>query len=227
VSAERLEAVELEPPTTADAAVVWLHGLGADGHDFAPLVPELRLPAGSAVRFVLPHAPIRPVTINGGYRMRAWYDVAGFDRGAPQDESGIRASAEAIGALVKRERERGVPSERIVIAGFSQGAAMALHLGPRWPERLGGVIGLSGYLPLSDTVAREAHPQNAALPVFLAHGSLDEVVPQEAGLGSRDALRALGYGVEWRSYPMGHSVCAQEVADVREWLLRCLPPRQA
>jgi phospholipase/carboxylesterase len=227
VSAERLEAVELEPHARADAAVVWLHGLGADGHDFASLVPELRLPAEPAVRFVLPHAPIRPVTINGGYRMRAWYDIAGFDRGAPQDESGIRASAEAIGALVRRERERGVPSERIVLAGFSQGAAMALHLGPRWPERLGGVIGLSGYLPLADTVAREARPENTALPVFLAHGSLDEVVPQAAGLGTRDALRALGYAVEWRSYAMGHSVCAQEIDDVREWLLRCLPPRRA
>lgn len=225
MSAPRLETVEIEPRLAADAAVVWMHGLGADGHDFESLVPQLRLPAGPAIRFVFPHAPVRPVTINGGQRMRAWYDVATFDRRAPQDAAGIRASSLAIGALVTRERERGIPAERIVVAGFSQGGAMALYLGPRWHERLAGVMALSTWLPLADTLAAEAHPANASVPVLMAHGSHDPIVPQAAGEASRDALRALGYGVEWRSYPMPHAVCAQEVEDIRGWLLRILPPR--
>jgi phospholipase/carboxylesterase len=220
-----LETVEVEPRGLADAAVLWMHGLGADGHDFESLVPELRLDASPAVRFVFPHAPVRPVTINGGHRMRAWYDIAGFDRRSPEDEAGIRESAAALGDLVRRERERGIPAERIVVAGFSQGGAMALFLGPRWPERLGGVIALSTYLPLSDTLAKEAHPANAAVPVFQAHGSFDPVVPLAVGEKSRERLRALGYDVDWRSYPMPHSLCAQEVEDLRDFLLRALPPR--
>jgi phospholipase/carboxylesterase len=224
VSPARLEAVELEPRAPADAAVLWMHGLGADGHDFASLVPELRLEASPAVRFVFPHAPIRPVTINGGHRMRAWYDIAGFDRRAPQDEAGIRASAEALGALVTREHERGVPASRIVVAGFSQGGAMALFLALRWPERLAGVIALSTYLPLGETLAAEAHPANAAVPVLMAHGSFDPVVPAALGEASRDRLRALGYEVDWRGYPMPHGLCAQEVEDIRTFLLRALPP---
>jgi phospholipase/carboxylesterase len=222
VSAKQLETVELEPSAPADAAVVWMHGLGADGHDFESLVPELRLPAAPSLRFVFPHAPIRPVTINGGMRMRAWYDVVGFDKRAPQDAAGIRESAESLGLLLKRERERGIPAERIVVAGFSQGGAMALQLGLRWPERLAGVIALSTWLPLADTLEAEAHPANAAVPLLLAHGSFDPVVPQAAGEASRDALRALGYDVDWRSYPMPHSLCAQEVEDIRAWLLRTL-----
>jgi phospholipase/carboxylesterase len=222
VSAKQLETVELEPSVPADAAVVWMHGLGADGHDFESLVPELRLPAAPSLRFVFPHAPIRPVTINGGMRMRAWYDVVGFDKRAPQDAAGIRESAESLGLLLKRERERGIPAERIVVAGFSQGGAMALQLGLRWPERLAGVIALSTWLPLADTLEAEAHPANAAVPLLLAHGSFDPVVPQAAGEASRDALRALGYDVDWRSYPMPHSLCAQEVEDIRAWLLRTL-----
>ena len=154
MSALRLETVEVEPREPADAAVLWLHGLGADGHDFESLVPELGLPSSLAVRFVFPHAPVRPVTINGGHRMRAWYDIAGFDRRAAQDEAGIRDSAAALGELVRRERERGIPAERIVVAGFSQGGAMALFLGPRWPERLGGIVALSSYLPLGDKIGR-------------------------------------------------------------------------
>ena len=225
MNAPRLETVELEPRAPADAAVLWMHGLGADGHDFESLVPELRLPAALPVRFVFPHAQVRPVTINGGQRMRAWYDVVGFDERAPQDAAGIRASAESLGALVKRERERGIAAERIVVAGFSQGGAMALQLGLRWPERLAGVMALSTWLPLADTLEGEAHPANAAVPVLMAHGSFDPVVPQAAGEASRDTLRALGYDVDWRSYPMPHSLCAQEVADIREWLLRALPVR--
>jgi phospholipase/carboxylesterase len=224
VSAPALETVEIEPRQPADAAVLWMHGLVADGHDFESLVPELRLEAASAVRFVFPHAPIRLVTINGGHRMRAWYDIAGFEKNAPQDEAGIRESAAALGALVRRERERGIKAERIVVAGFSQGGAMSLFLGPRWAERLGGVIALSTYLPLADTLASEAHPANAAVPVFLAHGSFDPVVPMAAGEASREKLKALGYDVDWRSYPMPHSLCGQEVEDLRDFLLRALPP---
>jgi phospholipase/carboxylesterase len=223
VSAPQLETVEVEPRGPADAAVLWMHGLGADGHDFESLVPELRLQASPAVRFVFPHAPVRPVTINGGHRMRAWYDIAGFDRRAAQDEAGIRDSAAALGELVRRERERGISAERIVVAGFSQGGAMALFLGPRWPERLGGVVALSTYLPLGDALAAEAHPANAAVPVLMAHGSFDPVVPLAMGEASRDKLRALGYDVDWRSYPMPHSLCAQEVEDVRDFLLRAVP----
>jgi len=225
VSAPQLETLEVEPRRPADAAVVWLHGLGADGHDFEPLVDELRLPETPAVRFVLPHAPLRPVTINGGQRMRAWYDIAGFDRRAPQDETGIRESAAAVAALVSRERERGIAACRIVLAGFSQGGAMALFVAPRTPERLAGVIALSTYLPLGERLAAEAHPANAALPLFMAHGRFDPVVPFAAGEASCQALRAQGYAVDWRSYPMAHSVCDEEVADLREFLLRAVPPR--
>ena len=225
MSPAQLETVEVEPRAPADAAVLWMHGLGADGHDFESLVPELRLQASPAVRFVFPHAPVRPVTINGGHRMRAWYDIAGFDRRAPQDEAGIRESAAALGALVRRERERGIPAERIVVAGFSQGGAMALFLGPRWPERLAGVVALSSYLPLADRLAAEAHPANAAVPVLMAHGSFDPVVPVATGESSREKLRSLGYDVDWRSYPMPHSLCAQEVEDIRDFLLRALPAR--
>jgi phospholipase/carboxylesterase len=223
LSPDRLETFEVEPRRPADAAVLWMHGLGADGHDFQSLVPELRLEGSPAPRFVFPHAPVRPVTINGGHRMRAWYDIAGFDRRAPQDETGIRASADALFALLRRERERGIPADRIVVAGFSQGGAMALFVAPRFPERLGGVIALSTYLPLGDALAAEAHPKNAAVPVLMAHGSHDPVVPAAAGEASRDRLRALGYDVEWHAYPMAHSLCAPEVEDVRAFLLRALP----
>jgi len=227
VSAPQLGTVEVDPQGAADAAVLWMHGLGADGHDFESLVPELRLEASPGVRFIFPHAPPRPVTINGGERMRAWYDIAGFDRHALTDEAGIRESAAALGELVRREQARGIPAERMVLAGFSQGGAMALFLGPRWPERLAGIVALSCYLPLADTLAAEAHPANAAVPLLMAHGSFDPVVPLAAGESSRDKLRSLGYDVDWRSYPMPHSLCAQEVEDIRDFLLRALPARQA
>jgi len=223
VSGVSLEAVEIEPRAAADAAVLLMHGLGADGHDFEPLVAELRLPASPSVRWVFPHGPVRPVTLNGGYRMRAWYDIAAIDRRAPEDEAGIRESAEAVGRLVRRERERGIAADRIVLAGFSQGGALALFTALRWPERLGGVVGLSCYLPLAATLGAEAHPANAALPVFLAHGTMDPIVPAGLGEGSRDLLLAQGYDVEWHAYPMPHSVCGPEVADLRAWLLRALP----
>jgi len=226
VSGLRLDAVEVEPRATADAAVLLMHGLGADGHDFESLVPELRLPASPSVRWVFPHAPVRPVTINGGFRMRAWYDIAALDRSAPEDEAGIRESADALFALVRRERERGIDAGRIVLAGFSQGGAMALFTALRWPERLGGVVALSCYLPLAATLPAEAHPANAAVPVFMAHGTFDPLVPPALGEGSRDLLRSLGHDVEWHTYPMPHSVCADEVQDLRAFLLRTLPANQ-
>ena len=217
-----LETVEVEPKVRAEASVVWLHGLGADGHDFESLVPELRLPPRPAIRFVFPHAPVRPVTINAGWRMRAWYDIAGLDRNAPQDAEGIRASAAEVRALLARERERGVAAERTVLAGFSQGGAIALFEGLRQPERLGGILALSSYLPLADTLAAEAHPANAAVAILMAHGTSDPTVPLALGESSRADLEARGYTVEWHTYPMGHAVCAEEITDVRRFLLRVL-----
>ncbi len=219
------ETVEIEPRSRADAAVVLLHGLGADGHDFESLVPELRLPPEPAIRWVFPHAPVRPVTLNGGYRMRAWYDILGLDRGAAQDERGIRESLETAGALVRRENERGVPSDRVVLAGFSQGGAIALYAGLRHLQRLAGILALSTYLPLEGSLDAQAHPANAAVPVFMAHGRFDQVVPLALGQGSRDFLAGRGYDVDWRTYPMAHGLCPEEIGDIRAWLLRVLPPR--
>jgi phospholipase/carboxylesterase len=216
-----LETVEVEPRAAADAAIVLMHGLGADGHDFESIVPELSLPG--AVRFVFPHAPVRPVTVNGGYRMRAWYDILALDGRAGEDEGGIREAAGSVSELVRREVRRGVAAERIVLAGFSQGGAVALHTALREPSRLGGVVALSSYLPLASALAGEAHPANAALPVFMAHGSRDELLPLTLGERSRDALRARGYDVEWHVYPMPHAVCAEEIAQLRDWLTRVLP----
>jgi len=225
VSGVHLETVEVEPRAAADAAVVLMHGLGADGHDFESLVPELRLPASPKVRWVFPHAPVRPVTINGGFRMRAWYDIVAMDRHTPEDEDGIRESAEAVGRLVRRERDRGIAADRIVLSGFSQGGAMALFAALRWPERLAGIVALSSYLPLAAKLEKEAHPASAALPVFMAHGTFDPIVPLALGEGTRDVLRSRGLDVEWHTYPMPHSVCGEEVRDLRAWLLRALPAR--
>ena len=225
MSAELLPAVEIEPERPADAAVILMHGLGADGHDFETLVFELKLPPGSAIRWVFPHAPIRPVTLNGGMPMRAWFDIGGLDRRSEEDEAGIRESGEGVRALVGREKERGIPAERIVLAGFSQGGAMALHTALRETERLAGVLALSTYLPLAGTLEAEAHPANAAVPLFMAHGTADPIVPLTLGESSRNRLRSLGHEVDWHTYPMPHSVCAEEVADIREWLLGVLPVR--
>ena len=223
MSAGGLDAVEVEPPAAADAAVVLMHGLGADGHDFESLVPELRLPASPSIRWVFPHAPVRPVTLNAGYRMRAWYDILGLDRHSREDDAGIRESARAVLDVVRRERDRGIDSSRIVVAGFSQGGALALFAGLRWPERLAGVAALSAYMPLAAALEHDGHPANAAVPIFMAHGAYDPVVSPELGRVSRDHLRSRGYDVEWHEYPMPHSVCAEEVGDLRSWLLRVLP----
>jgi phospholipase/carboxylesterase len=214
-----LETVEIEPAARAEASVIWLHGLGADGHDFESLVPELRLPPRPAIRFVFPHAPLRPVTINAGSRMRAWYDIVALDRSAPEDAAGIRQSAEGVRALVARESARGVPPERVVLAGFSQGGAIVLYEGLRHPARLGALLALSTYLPLQDTLADEAHPANAAVSIFMAHGTLDPTVPFALGDGSRRLLGERGYDVRFRTYPMGHSVCLEEVQDIGTFLL--------
>lgn len=219
-----LETVEQHPERTADAAVIWLHGLGADGHDFAALPPQLGMPPGAAIRYVFPHAPEMAVTLNMGMRMRAWYDIVSLDsRG--QDEAGIRRSAAAVDALIAREIDRGVPSSRIVLAGFSQGAAMALFTGLRYSRPLAGIVALSGYLPLHDALADEADPANREIEIFQAHGRHDEVVPHAMGHGSAELLRTAGYSVDWREYTMAHQVCLEEVQDIGHWLGGRLPPQ--
>jgi phospholipase/carboxylesterase len=224
-----LETVERETAPAPAASVIWLHGLGADGYDFDPIVPALRLPGGPEIRYVFPHAPVRPVTINNGIAMRAWYDIVAIQRGAREDEAGIRDSGEAIAALIRREAERGIPPHRVVLAGFSQGGAIALHAGLRYPEKLAGIIALSTYLPLR-AAASEFHEANARTPIFMAHGSLDPVVPPILGEESARLLAEAGYDVQFKSYVMPHSVCPQEVEDIRGWMGRNLrgplPPPQ-
>lgn len=217
-----LETVEVQSGSSPAGSVIWLHGLGADGHDFEPIVPELRLDGRLDLRFVFPHAPVRPVTINGGMSMRAWYDIFSLDRDGPQDETGIRESSELLKALIERERERGQPYERILLAGFSQGGAIALHTALRFPHRLAGLMALSTYLPLHSSLADEMadFPGAKALPVFIAHGSHDPMLPATLGRQSRDAIVRYGYDVEWHEYPMQHAVCAEEIADIRRWLLK-------
>ncbi len=217
-----LETLEGQTGPDPRACIVVLHGLGADGNDFVPIAQELDLAALGPVRFVFPHAPVRPVTINGGYAMRAWYDVLGTELQRREDEPGLRASLASVAALLDREVERGMPASRIVLMGFSQGCAMTLLAGLRHPQRLAGLAGLSGYLPLSATTAAERSEANRDTPVFLAHGTRDPVVIFERGARSRDELRELGQHVEWHEYPMEHSVCAEEIADLNRWLLRVL-----
>jgi phospholipase/carboxylesterase len=217
------DGVEVETGRNPTASVIWLHGLGADGHDFEPIVPQLVQPQERALRFVFPHAPMRAITINNGYAMRAWYDIVAFERPAAEDERGIRASQAAITALIERETARGIASTRIVLAGFSQGGAMALFAGTRHPQPLAGIMGLSCYLVLAGTLEAERNAANSATPVFLAHGSQDAVVPLQLGEQAHRQLQAAGYGIEWHSYVMPHAVCPQEVADIAAWLRRVLP----
>ena len=214
-----LETVEIEPAGKATGAVIWLHGLGADGHDFEPIVPELQLSGDVELRFVFPHAPVRPVTLNGGMPMRAWYDIVGLDRKASQDEAGIRASAAELDTLVRRECERGLTLGNIAVAGFSQGGAIALHAGLRYPARLAGIMGLSTYLPMEDTLLAERSSANADVPVFMGHGAQDPVLPIQMGQHSCEVLQSNGYPVEWHQYMMAHSVCPEEIRHIREWLL--------
>jgi phospholipase/carboxylesterase len=217
-----LETIDIETGPGPRTSIIWLHGLGADGNDFVPVAQELDLAAAGPVRFVFPHAPVMPVTINGGYRMRAWYDVLAGDLRQRQDEQGLRRSQAQVEEVIAREKERGTPANRIVLAGFSQGCAMVLLTGLRHAERLAGIVGMSGYLPLADMTDQERTDANRLTPIFLAHGTMDPIVPLEASEMSRDALAALGYDVQWHSYPMPHSVCMEEIRDLNAWLLKVL-----
>lgn len=222
-----LETIERTTGPNPTHSVIWLHGLGADGHDFEPIVPDLAHPDLPDIRFVFPHAPIRPVTLNQGMPMRAWYDLYGLDRDTREDIDGIRATRRAVTDLITREAERGVPHERIVLAGFSQGCAMALYTGLRLEHRLAGLIGLSGYLPLRNTTAAERHPANAATPVYMAHGTQDMVVPLSYSEASRDVMMGLGQPVQWHTYPMPHGLHPQELDDIRAFLLGVLVADQS
>ncbi len=217
------ETVEVASGTNAEGSVIWLHGLGADGHDFEAIVPELGLAGQLSLRFVFPHAPMRPVTINGGMTMRAWYDILTPERGGPHDEVGIRESGQLLEMLIEREHQRDIPHDKIVLAGFSQGGAIALHTALRYPHRLAGLMALSTWLPLQDSFETEvvgnSQAQSQELPVFMAHGSFDPMLPMALGQQSRETLEKAGYTVEWHDYPMAHAVCAEEIADIRNWLL--------
>ena len=211
-------AVIVEPSAPARSCVIWMHGLGADGHDFVPIVKELGLAEDSGVRFIFPHAPVRPVTLNGGMAMRAWYDIQSLDRKGRQDEGGIRESETRIRDLIEQQHADGIAFDRIVIAGFSQGGAIALHTALRYPERLAGLMALSTYLPLADKLITEAASINRALPILMCHGQYDTVLPLDLGQWSRDQLTALDYRVEWKAYPMAHEVCMEQIEHIGAWL---------
>ena len=213
-----LETVEICSGPNPSAAIIWLHGLGADGHDFEPLVPYLTWPAAPDIRFVFPHAPVRPVTVNGGMPMRAWYDIISIDSERGHDQSGITASIEQARVLVERELERGIASSRIVLAGFSQGGAIALLLALTYPKKLAGLIALSTYLLFGEQLEKQLQPANRKLPVFAGHGSVDPVVPFAMGRAMHHRLRSLEFPIEWHSYPMPHSVCPEEIQDITHWL---------
>lgn len=217
-----LPVVEIETNPQPQYSILWMHGLGADGNDFVPIVNELKIAAKKPVRFVFPHAPERSVTINNGYVMRAWYDIYGIGNGSAEDEVGIRDSQSAIDALIEHELQRGVRANHIVLAGFSQGGAMALQAGLRQKNKLGGIMALSCYLPLSASLLNEAETVNANIPIFMAHGTYDTVVPLMLATASKELLHRAHYAVEWHEYAMEHSVCAQEIADIDEWLSRIL-----
>lgn len=220
MTTQPLETIQLDTGPNPTVSVIWLHGLGADGNDFVPIVRELDLRGCPPIRFVFPHAPTMPVTVNGGYVMRAWYDILGTDIVQGQDEAGLRRSQTMVEQLIAREKARGIPAEKIVLAGFSQGCAMTLQTGLRHPEKLAGLLCLSGYLPIYEKVPAERHAANKDTPIFMAHGQQDPIVPFQAAALSRDFLRALEYQVEWHEYPMPHSVCPEEVEDIGNWLQR-------
>ena len=217
-----LETIEIETAPEPRAAVIWLHGLGADGHDFVPIVKEMDLSGLPPIRFVFPHAPMQRVTINAGAVMRAWYDVLGLDGVRREDEKGVRLSQTRVEALIDREKARGITADRLLLAGFSQGGAIALQTGLRHPERLAGIIALSTYLPLPAVLKAEASEASRRTPIFMAHGVADPLIPLSRAQASRDALLSLGYRVEWHEYPMPHSVCEEEIADIAAWLRRVL-----
>jgi phospholipase/carboxylesterase len=215
---ESADAIVLAPAAPAAASVIWLHGLGADGRDFVPIVPELKLPAEPGVRFVFPHAPVRPVTLNNGMRMRAWYDIRTLTAEGRADETGLRESGARLAEYIAKERAAGIDAARIVVAGFSQGGAVALHAGLRYAEPLAGILALSTYLPLASTLATERNAANQETPILMCHGLYDPVLPHGLGVMARDALRALGYAVDWQEYPMQHQVCLPEIEAIGAWL---------
>lgn len=219
-----LPAIELETGVRPTHTILWMHGLGADGNDFVPIVDELALPPNLHIRFVFPHAPMRPVSINRGLVMRAWhdYDVVDPDSGLREDMASLRDSQREIEALIDREKHRGIKPGNIVLAGFSQGGAMALQTGLRYPEKLAAIMALSCYLPASQTLAAEAHRANSGISIFMAHGSADNIVPMTLAAAAKRQLRESGYAVEWHEYPMAHSLCADEIADISDWLKRVL-----
>ena len=217
-----LENIEIETAPNPTVAIIWMHGLGADGNDFVPLVRELDLSGLPGIRFVFPHANTMPVTINGGYVMRAWYDIVATDLGRSEDERGLRASQLQVEALIAREKARGIPAERIILAGFSQGCAMTLQAGLRHPEKLAGLLCLSGYVPLSAKVPTERAPASLATPIFQVHGRHDGVIPIARAEQSRDLLKSMGYQVEWHEYQMQHSLCQEEIVDIGNWLRKVL-----
>jgi phospholipase/carboxylesterase len=220
-----LDAVEINPAGTPRACIIWLHGLGADGHDFEQLIPQLGLVDALGVRVVLPHAPRRPVTINGGSVMPAWYDIVAQDFNRGQDSAGICESEQQLQALIRREIESGIPAENILLAGFSQGGAIVLHTGLRYPQPLAGILALSSYLLQPDALAAEHAAVNDRIPIMMAHGTRDPVVPLSMAEQSREVLQQQGYRVAWHSYPMQHAVCPDEVRDIRDWLVQRLAPQ--
>lgn len=223
-----IEAIEIETAPHPTSSVIWLHGLGADGYDFVPVVEELDLAGLAPIRFIFPHAPMRPITVNGGMVMRGWYDITSIDFDTRrEDESGIRASAAILERFVARENERGIADRRIVLAGFSQGGAIVLHGGLRHPRRLAGIIALSTYLPLASTLVAECAQANRDVPLFMAHGLFDAVIPFDLGANSHELLLGGGYRVEWHQYQMDHAVCDEEINDIGAWLRRVLPMEEA
>ena len=217
-----LDNIEIETAPNPTVAVIWMHGLGADGNDFVPLVKELNLAGLPGIRFIFPHAKTMPVTLNNGYVMRAWYDIVGTDIARREDEAGLRASQADVEALIAREKARGIPAERIILAGFSQGCAMTLQTGLRHDEKLAGLLCLSGYVPLADKISNERSEASLKTPIFLVHGTHDGVIPVARAHQSRDLLKALGYQVEWHEYMMQHSLCLEEINDISAWLKKVL-----
>lgn len=215
-----LPCVAIDPSIKPQAVIIWLHGLGADGHDFAQAVPQLNLPPELGIRFVFPHAPVRPITLNNGYQMRAWYDITGLTLCSREDELGIISSEQTIVALIDREIANGIPSNKIILAGFSQGGALALHTGLRYSKPLAGILALSTYLPLAKKLSTEKHTANYNIPIFLAHGENDPVIPLSWAQMAHQQLQHLNYAPQWQAYPMEHSVSQQEMHDIRQWIIK-------
>jgi phospholipase/carboxylesterase len=217
-----LESIEVSTSGNPDASIIWLHGLGADGHDFEAIIPELNLPSHFNIRFIFPHAPYRPITLNNGYVMRGWYDISSLEFGIDEDALGIRESSQQIIDLIEQELSRGIESKRIILAGFSQGGAVVLHTGLRYNKTLAGIMALSTYLPLASTFENELHNANKNIPIFMAHGLEDDILKFEFGARSRRLLEQNNYSIEWHEYPMSHSICSDEITHIREWLIRKL-----